>query len=112
VRKGWADTAGTPLYLLKSFSSSLEEGVPFSLVFMYDCRAISRRRCLSRYRFASRELKAFGHSDTLRERELDRGTYVAPVALTNSLRSLSFLEGRDCRNIDGGDERAGNKIPR
>jgi len=51
----------TPLYLLNSFSSSLEDdggaaGGMASLAFMYDCRATSRRRCLSRYRFASREL--------------------------------------------------------
>lgn len=62
VRKTWTGSASTncrPLYMLKSFSSSMEEGVcAFSLLFMYDCRAISRRRCLSRYRLASRELEA------------------------------------------------------
>jgi hypothetical protein len=40
--------------------------------------------------------------------ELNRGTHVAPVTLTNSLRSLSFLESRDCRKMA---EMSGNKIP-
>jgi hypothetical protein len=39
---------------------------------------------------------------------LNRGTYVAPVTLTNSLRSLSFLEIRDCRKMA---EMSGNKFP-
>jgi hypothetical protein len=47
-------------------------------------------------------------SDTNTQGELNRGAYVAPVTLTNSLRSLSFLEGRDCRQMA---EMSGNKIP-
>ena len=47
-----------------------------------------------------------GLSDT-RLRRLNRGTYEAPVTLTNSLRSLSFLEIRDCRKMA---EMSGNTI--
>jgi len=92
----------TPLYLLNSFSSSLEDGGvaggTASLAFMYDCRATSRRRCLSRYRFASRELGG-GRDSFFSDytSAIGSGTYVAPVTLTNSLTSLSFLELRDCR---------------
>ncbi len=42
-------------------------------------------------------------------RRVNRGTYEAPVTLTNSLRSLSFLEIRDCRMMA---EMSGNKTPR
>jgi hypothetical protein len=95
----------TPLYLLNTFSRSVEGGVcAFSRLFMYDCRAISRRRCLSRYRLASRELDALDFQMQVLKRGLNRGAYEAPVTLTNSLRSLSFLETRDCPE-DGGDER-------
>ena len=75
---------------------------------MYDCRAISRRRCLSRYRLASRELDALDFKMQYLTRGLNRGAYEAPVTLTNSLRSLSFLETRDCRRMA---EMSGNKIP-
>jgi hypothetical protein len=48
-----------------------------------------------------------GLSDT-ELRRLNRGTYEAPVTLMNSLRSLSFLEIRDCRKMA---EMSGNTIP-
>ena len=78
-----------------------------SLLLMYDCRAVSRRRCLSRYRLASRELEALGFRMQIL-RGTEQSTHVAPVTLTNSLTSLSFLESRDCRKMA---EMSGNKIP-
>lgn len=107
MRKGQASAAGTsctPLYLLKSFSSSLEEGVDvFSLLLMYDCRAVSRRRCLSRYRLASRELEALGF-----RMQILRGTeqrYTRSSGDPNELLEVAILSGEPRLPEDGGDER-------
>ena len=107
VRKRWtgaASTNCTPLYLLKIFSRSGEEGVcVFSRLFMYDCKATSRRRCLSRYRLASRELEALEHLDTSTKKETEQRCKRSSGD-PDELSEVAILSGDPRLPEDGGDE--------
>jgi hypothetical protein len=95
----------TPLYLLKIFSRSVEEGVcAFSRLFMYDCRAISRRRCLSRYRLASRELDGLDFLDTSTEEGTEQRC-IRSSGDPDELSEVAILSGDPRLPEDGGDER-------
>ena len=70
------------------------------------CTTVPRYRGVDAYQDTALPPENWKHrlSDTSAKGALNRDTYVAPVTLTNSLRSPSFLEIRDCRK-DGGDGR-------